>query len=221
MTVAIRVLIVDDHAVVRAGTRRILEESPDIQVVGEAGDGLEAVELARRAQPDVVILDVRLPGQSGVAAVRDIVALPGTRVLIFSAYEDDDYVLAAMRAGASGYILKTAPLRELPEAVRAVHRGETVLHPAITRRIARLWAQRPPSPYQGRQLTPREAEVLRLVAQGLRNREVAQRLGLSRRTVDGHLAAIFAKLGVSTRTEAAMYAVTHHLVPAETPEGEG
>jgi NarL family two-component system response regulator LiaR len=205
----IRVLIAEDHALVREGTRQILEQEADIVVVGEAGDGRGAVEEAARLKPDVALVDIRMPGLSGVEATRRIREVsPETAVLVLSAYDDDDYVSTLFDAGASGYMLKTARSEELVEAVREVHSGQTALHPAIAHKIARLWARRSqPQPNEER-LTAREMEVLRLVCRGLLNKEIARELDVSVRTVEGHLKGIFNRLGVRSRTEAAMYAAT-------------
>ncbi|BAS29276.1 LuxR family transcriptional regulator [Limnochorda pilosa] len=211
-----RVLIAEDHAFVREGTRRILEEQADCEVVAEAADGESAVELARRMRPDVALVDIRLPRLNGVEVTRRLRSTsPGTRVLILSAYDDDDYVFALMEAGAAGYLLKTAPAREVVEAVRSVAKGETVLHPAITQKIARLWSEggsrpAPSPPRDEHPLTPREMEVLRLVAKGLRNMQIAEALHVSVRTVEGHLSSIFGKLGVTSRTGAVIYGAQHH-----------
>ncbi len=206
----VRVLIAEDHAVVREGTRRILEEHPDLVVVAEAGDGIEAVQQAKRTLPHVALVDIRLPRINGIEAARRLRAeSPGTRVLVLSAYDDDDYVLALMQAGASGYLLKNVPAHEVVEAVRAVARGEVVLHPVIAQKLARLWASGigpgAASQRSGNPLSPRETEVLRLVAKGLRNTEIAETLHISVRTVEGHLNSIFAKLGVKSRTQAVIY----------------
>jgi DNA-binding NarL/FixJ family response regulator len=211
----IRIVLVEDHALVREGTRRILEPCPDLAVVGEAGDGAAAVALIERLRPDVAVLDVRIPGLSGIEVVRRMrERSPGTRALVLTAYDDDDYILALMEAGALGYLLKTAQATELVEAIRAVHLGEPVLSPDVAAKVARLWRRRrvdvrrePAEP-----LTPREHEVLELAARGLRNRAIAARLVVSVRTVEGHLNSIFGKLGVSSRTEAVIHALAHGYV---------
>lgn len=206
----IRVLIAEDHALVRQGTRHILEQSPDIVVVGEAADGATAVVRAAILRPDVALLDIRMPGLNGVEATIQIKQkVPQTAVLIVSAFDDDDYVRALFEAGASGYVLKTIGAEELVSAVRRVHAGETVIHPVIAQKVARLLSQ-PAHPRVDRlHLTEKEVEVLRRVCEGLRNKEIAAQLGISVRTVEGHLETIFGRLGLRSRTEAAMYAATH------------
>jgi two-component system, NarL family, response regulator LiaR len=209
---AIRVILGEDHFLVREGTRHMLAQYPDLVVVGEAGTGQAVLELFEVLQPDVAILDMRMPGPSTIEVTRNARELaPRSRVLILSAYDDDDLVHAAMEVGASGYLLKTVRASELVAAVRAVHRGEIVLHPEIGRKLAALWARQRTDPEMTAQevLTPRELQVLRCVARGLRNKDVASELELSARTVEGHLSTILSKLGVCSRTEAAAYAFAH------------
>jgi NarL family two-component system response regulator LiaR len=205
----IRVVIAEDHALMREGTRRILEQQPDITIVGEAEDGARAVDIAVRLRPDVALLDIRMPDCNGVEATRQIRQLaPDTAVLILSAYDDDYYVRALFEVGASGYLLKTVRADELVDAVRRVHAGETVLHPAIARKVAQLLARTSASQRDGVHLTVKELDVLRLVCRGLRNKEISRELAMSVRTVEGHLDAIFNRLGVRSRTEAAMHAAS-------------
>ncbi len=199
----IRVLLVDDHEMVRRGTRDLLDLAPDIRVIGEASDGEEAIHLVARTRPDVVLMDVALPGTNGIAATREIKRMmPRVAVLALSAYDDPAYVHALLDAGAAGYILKSIRGPALIGAVRAVRDGESVIDPALTaiaaRRAAGRTEDRPPDPG----LTPREIEVLRLAAGGLTNRGIANRLSISARTVQVHLIHIFQKLDVGSRTEA-------------------
>lgn len=206
----IRVLIAEDHSLVREGTRQVLDQQPDMTVIAEAGDGGSAVDAAVRHSPDVALLDIRMPGMTGIEATRLIrQRAPSTAVLILSAYDDDDYVSALLEAGAAGYLLKTVRAEELVDAVRRVHTGETVFHPAIAHKLARLWSRRSDLVSDKSPLTEREMDVLRLVCRGLLNKEIAAELGVSVRTVEGHLNAIFGRLGVRSRTEAAMHAASH------------
>ncbi len=208
----IRVLVVDDHPLHREGAHHTLAEQPDLQVVGEAATGERALELVDALQPDVVLMDVRLPGITGIETTREIIRRhPTVRVLLVSAYEDDEYVRGALAAGACGYLLKTAPGSELVQAVRAVATGATVLESSLVG-ILRAAAEAPPV----ERLTDRELEVLALLASGLRNKEIASRLALSRRTVERHCGEIYAKLGASSRTEAVMMGVERGLVGVGT-----
>lgn len=208
----IRIVLADDHALVRDGTRRILEQCPDLVVVGEAGDGQEALALIARLQPDVAILDVRMPRLGGVDVVRQMQECsPGTKTLVLTAYDDDEYILALMELGAHGYLLKTARASELVDAVRCIQGGEAVLHPAVAAKVARLWRSHRGivHPEPAGRLSIREHEVLRLAARGLRNKAIADELVISVRTVEGHFNSILAKLGVASRTEAVLYAIAH------------
>jgi DNA-binding NarL/FixJ family response regulator len=201
----IRVILADDHALVRQGIRQFLEEADDIAVVAEAANGSEAVRLAEQHHPDVAVLDVQMPGMTGIEATRQIKArVPGVRVLILTAYDEDPYVFALLQAGANGYILKSADADELLQAVRKVHRGESALSPEVTEKVVRQIQQGGPAQTakQVEPLTPREIDVLRLAAQGLTNRAIGRELGISDRTVQGHLANIYGKLNAASRTEA-------------------
>lgn len=196
----LRILLAEDHAVVREGTREILERDEGIDVVGEADAGPRALEMATECAPDIVLLDLSLPGLNGIEVTRRLRERPGApRVLILSAYDDSDYVIAATEAGAHGYLLKTAHAEEVIAAIYAVARGEVVLHPALALELARRATAREREPSI---LSDQELEILRLVARGLRNRDIALELSVSVRTVEAHLTSIFNKLGVASRTEA-------------------
>ncbi|GMR02193.1 MAG: response regulator transcription factor [Acidimicrobiia bacterium] len=201
-----RVLVVDDHTLVRRGTREILEHQTEIRVVGEAADGDEAVSLTDRLRPDVVLMDLGLPGLGGVEATREIKARwPEVQVLVLTVHDDDQYVFEAIRAGASGYLLKDVHDNELIDAVLAVAEGGVVLQPAVARRLVaglRTRGGTLDEPPPTKPLTDRELQVLRLVAKGLSNREVSELLGVSARTVETHLSHVYRKLGASSRTEA-------------------
>jgi DNA-binding NarL/FixJ family response regulator len=201
----IRVVLADDHAVVRKGIREFLEQEADITVVAEAADGEQAVALVAEHQPDVAVLDIQMPVASGIEATRRIKARhPGVRILILTAYDDDPYIFALLQAGASGYILKTADSGDLVQAVRAVSQGESPLDPAVTQKMVQQLATGRPLGAQAsaEPLTGREVEVLRLVAKGLTNKAIGRALDISDRTVQGHLANIYGKLHASSRTEA-------------------
>jgi NarL family two-component system response regulator LiaR len=207
----IRILIADDHAFVREGTRRILEQEPDLEVVAEAGDGEEAVKLACDLKPDVALLDVAMPRVDGIEATRRIKALcPAVAVLVLSAYDDDQFIFGLLEAGAAGYLLKSVRGQEIVEALRAVHAGESVLHPSVARKVLNRFAGVSGKPRERKfldLLTEREMDVLKLVTKGLSNKDIAEGLCLSVRTVQGHLANIFNKLRVSSRTEAVVHAL--------------
>ena len=203
----IRVIVADDHALVREGTRQLLEREPDIEVVGEAANGAEAVALVERLAPDVAILDISMPVMGGIEATERIKAIrPSTVVLILSQYDDDQYVFALLAAGAAGYLLKDVPSAEVVRAVRSVHAGEPALHPAVARKVLERFASEgaPPGPAaeNATVLTDRERDVLRLAACGMSNARIAQQLSVSIRTAQAHLTNIFNKLGVGSRTEA-------------------
>lgn len=213
---SVRVLIADDQELVRTGFRMILKAEPDIDVVGEAADGAEAVELARRLRADVVLMDIRMPVVDGLEATRRLVAASGdTRVLILTTFDLNEYVYEALRAGASGFLLKDAPAAQLVTAVRVVASGEALLAPSITRRLIAEFARRPPlnnKPERMQELTPRELEVLRLVARGLSNAEIANELFVSDATVKTHVARILMKLDLRDRVQAVVAAYESGLV---------
>ena len=205
----IKVLLAEDHVVVREGTRELIRHEADMEVVGEASDGEEAVELANKLQPDVIIMDIAMPKLSGIEATKQIKALrPDTAVLILTAYDNDQYIFALLEAGAAGYLLKNVRGRELIDAVRAVYAGESVLHPAVARRVIGQLVSPAPSHTGARVTEPlseRETDVLKLAAKGISNKDIAMELFLSPRTVQAHLGNIFNKLGVASRTEAVLY----------------
>jgi DNA-binding NarL/FixJ family response regulator len=212
----ISLVLADDHAVVRAGTRQLLERQSDMLVVGEAANGEEAVRLAKELKPAVVVMDVRMPGVSGVEATRRIKEeVPQVAVLVLTAHDDDEYVFALLQAGANGYLLKTAETDELVKAIRTVAAGQSALDPTVAGKVVAQFASGRSLPellsnvkkdeFDG--LTERELEILRLVGRGLTNKKIGRQLFISDRTVQAHLSNIFSKLGVESRTEAAMHAV--------------
>jgi DNA-binding NarL/FixJ family response regulator len=205
----IRVLVVDDHPIVRDGLAAVLEDQDDLKVVGAAGTAQDAVAQAGRERPDIVLLDLELPDMSGIDAIPQIMAAaPEARVIVFTAYDTDERVLGAIRAGARGYVLKGAAGEEIARAVRAVHAGGSHL----ASRVAALVMAEVASPRRGRMLTPREHEILRLVADGLPTKQIARRLRITERTVKFHVASIFNKLGASNRAQAVAQAVQRGLI---------
>jgi DNA-binding NarL/FixJ family response regulator len=221
--VSIRLLLADDQPLMRAGFRMILEEIDDIDIVGEARDGVEAVRLARDLNPDVILMDVRMPGVDGIEATRRIVAAGGTaRILILTTFDLDEYAFSALRAGASGFVVKDVPLDELARAIRAVASGDAVVSPRITRRLLDIYAAKLPDLSDRgtsglartalSQLTPREQEVLLEVATGLSNTEIAEKLVVSEATVKTHVGSILAKLGLRSRVHAVIFAYDTGLV---------
>jgi len=205
----IRVMLAEDHVVVREGTRELIQHEEDMEVVGEAGDGEEAVALAPRVKPNVIIMDVNMPKLNGIEATKQIKAImPSVAVLVLTAYDNDQYVSALLEAGAAGYLLKNIKGRELIDAVRAVNAGESVLTPKIARKVLNRFAisgNKPEGEPIANVLSERELEVLKLAAKGLSNRDIAEQLFLSIRTVQAHLGNIFNKLDVGSRTEAILY----------------
>ncbi len=208
----IKVIIADDHALFRDGTKSLLEQEPDLEVVGEASYGDEAVELVNKLRPHVVLMDIAMPKVNGIEATRQIKArYPATAVLILTAYDNEEYILALLEAGAAGYLLKNVSGKELVNSIRAVYSGEAVLHPIIASKIFNQFVtsvQETSKAGQPQNLSEREMEILQLAAKGMGNQDIADALFLSRRTVQSHLASMFRKMGVSSRTEAILQALS-------------
>lgn len=220
MTAPIRVLVVDDHDLVRDGMAAILAADPAIEIVGEAADGPAAVEVARKVEPDIVLMDVEMPGGDGLTATRSILtSCPTTRVLMLTMFDLDEYVFQALRVGASGFLLKTTPSSKLVDAVKACAAGETLLAPSVMHRLITTYVQHPPAPQiepnSGplRTLTPRELDVLRAIARGLSNAEIGTELYLAEATVKTHITRILAKLGLRDRVQAVVLAYETGLAP--------
>jgi NarL family two-component system response regulator LiaR len=218
----IRVLIVDDHGIVRQGLRTYLELLDDIEVIGEAENGTEAVAQVRQHQPDVVLMDLVMPEMDGIEATRQVIDInPSTRVIVLTSFADDEKVFPAIKAGATGYLLKDISPADLANAIRAVHAGETHLHPDITKKLVEqlVGPKTDPEPVAD-DLTPRELEVLRLIAQGMNNRQIALALTISEKTVKTHVSHILNKLHLADRTQAAIYAHRHGVASEMThPRG--
>ncbi len=214
----IRILIADDHALMRGGLRGILDAQPDMEVVGEADDGAHAIDEALRLRPDIVIMDIRMPKLDGIEATRRLMAQGewAPQVLVLTTFDLDEYVFEALRAGAGGFMLKDAPPGQLAEAVRTVAAGESLLAPAVTKRLVERFVRRPPSDHVRRErfdeLTDRELEVLRLITRGLSNAEIGAELFLSEATVKTHVTRVLAKLGVRDRVQAVVLAYESGLV---------
>jgi DNA-binding NarL/FixJ family response regulator len=222
--VSIRLLIADDQELVRTGLRLFLQMQDDLEVVGEAGDGIEAVARARELRPDVVLMDIRMPRLNGIEATASLAEAgiePRPRVLVLTTFDLDEYVFGALRAGAAGFLLKDAPRERLLEAIRVVHRGDALLSPSITRRLVEEFAARA-DPLEApetvlAQLTPREREVLALVARGYSNSEIAQRLVVTEATVKSHVGSVLSKFGLRDRVQAVVFAYEHGIVVPGEP----
>ena len=206
--VNISIVLCEDHLITREGIRRLLEDEEGLEIVGEASNGEEAIQLVTDVKPDVILMDIAMPKLNGIEATRQIrIISPKTRILILSAYDDDEYVFALLKAGATGYLLKNVGGDELVKAIRTVSKGEPVLNPVVAMKVVnyfRLGDKEPPSTEETPQLTERELSIIRLAAKGLTNKDIAENLHLSYRTVEGHLRDIFNKLGVGSRTEAVL-----------------
>ena len=221
MTKTIRVLIADDHAIVRKGIRALLATEADIEVVGEAADGKEAVEKAERLHPDVILMDLVMPGMDGIEATRRITTRqPEIRILVLTSFAEDEKVFPALKAGALGYLLKDAGPEELVRAIRQVYCGESSLHPAIARKVLQELSRPPERPPTPEPLTERELEVLRLIAKGKSNREIAEELVISEATVRTHVSNILGKLQLASRTQAALYALREGIAELEEAQNE-
>lgn len=208
----IQVLIVDDHAIVRQGIRFVLEQQPDIVVVGDGSDGRQAATLAAELLPDVILLDLLMPRMDGITAVREIKRItPSVRIIVLTSYSEDDQIFGVIKAGALSYLLKDADLHDLVAAVRAAARGESILHPMVAARVLREMRQQAQSPLQ--ELTPRELEVLAHIARGRSNAEIAIDLGIGAQTIKTHVSNILSKLHLADRTQAAIYALQQRLIP--------
>ena len=215
MTSEINVLIVDDHGIVRQGLRKYLDLHENITIVGEAENGFDALEKVNQFTPDIVLMDLVMPEMDGIEATQKIIAAyPGIKVIVLTSFTEDDKVFSAIKAGAVGYLLKDVSPPDLAKAIQAVHSGETHLHSDITKKLMNQFVN-PKSEAETtlEDLTPREMEVLQLVAQGLSNKELAKELTISEKTVKTHLSSIYGKLNLSDRTQAAIYALKHDLVP--------
>jgi len=215
MTTKIKVMIVDDHGIVRQGLRTYLDLLEDITIIAEAENGLDAIKKVKRYNPEIVLMDLVMPEMDGIEATHKICgSYPEVKVIVLTSFTEDEKVFSAIKSGAVGYLLKDISPPELAKAIRAVHSGETHLHPEITKKLMNQFIS-PKSDIEitPDELTPREMEVLQLIARGLSNKELAKKLTISEKTVKSHLSSIFSKLHLSDRTQAAIYALKHNLVP--------
>jgi NarL family two-component system response regulator LiaR len=218
MTENIRILIADDHAVVREGLRALIEVETGMELVGEAADGIEAVQKARSLHPDVILLDLVMPRMGGIEAIGEIKEEdPGARILVVTSFAEDDKVFPAIKAGALGYLLKDSTPRELIQAIRDVYQSEPTMHPSIARKLMRELQRPPELPPTEEPLTERELEVLSLVARGLSNQEIGEKLFITERTVRTHVSNILSKLHLANRTQATLYALREGLARLDEP----
>lgn len=212
----IKVLIADDHPVVREGLMTMIGREPDFQVIGEASNGVEAVNKSKELRPDVVLMDLRMPELDGVEAIRQISAdLPNTKFIILTTFSDDEYIFKGIEVGARAYLLKDAPREELFKAIRAVYQGESLIQPVVASRVLERFAELSKHSLSPETLTEREVEVLRLIAKGAANKEIAAQLNISNSTVKTHIASIFQKLGANDRTEAVTLAIKKGIIRLE------
>ena len=213
MDETIKILIADDHAIVREGLRSLIATEPGMELLGEAQDGVEAVHLYEKLQPDIALLDLMMPNKNGISAIQDIISrYPQARILVLTSFAEDEQILPAIKAGSKGYLLKDSSPVELLRAIREIYAGESLLSPSIARKLIQE-INRPPQPMETVEtLSEREMEVLNLVADGLSNQDIAERLVISERTARNHVGNILAKLGLENRTQAALYAVRMGLV---------
>jgi len=217
VTKSIKVLIADDHPLVREGLRALIATEPDMDLVGEASDGVEAVDLAMSLQPDVILLDLMMPNKTGIEAIQEIKEEnPDARILVVTSFGEDENVFPAIKAGALGYLLKDSSPQELLSALREIHRGEPSLHPTIALKLIRELNHPSQANAEGTPLTEREVEVLKLVAQGLSNHEIGETLVIAERTVSKHVSSIIEKLHVSNRTQVALYALKEGLATLDS-----
>jgi NarL family two-component system response regulator LiaR len=216
VTQEIRILIVDDHDIVREGQRALIESEPGMELVGEAKDGIEAVDLASRLQPDVILMDLHMPKKDGIEATTEIKCEnPESRILVLTSFNDDEKVYAAIKAGAMGFLLKDSSPQKILKAIRKVYQGETSIGPRIAQKLMREIQRTSDSPPTEEPLTIREMEVIKLIAEGLSNQEIAERLVISERTVRTHVTNILGKLHLANRTQAALYALREGLADLE------
>jgi two-component system, NarL family, response regulator LiaR len=213
MSERIRILIVEDHGIVRRGLRLLISNAPDMEVVGEAANGIEGLEQVEALNPDLILMDLQMPRMTGIEAIREIKKRhPEMKILVLTSFADDENVFPAIKGGASGYLLKDSLPAELMDAIRAISQGRPSLHPVIAEKLMRELSNPETPPAHGERLTPREVEVLRLIAVGNSNHEIAEKLVVSERTVSTHIGSILSKLHLTNRTQAALYAVKEGLV---------
>jgi two-component system, NarL family, response regulator LiaR len=216
MTEIMRILIADDHAIVREGLRALIASEPGMELIGEAANGLEAVQQVHALKPDVILLDLVMPRYGGIEAIKEIKREnPAAAILVLTSFSEDEKIFSAIKAGASGYLLKDSTPQELLQAIRAVHHGESSLHPTIARKLIQELNHLPPLPATVEPLTEQETKVLNLIAHGLSNQEIADQLTVSERTVRVHVSSILSKLHLANRTQAALYALREGIATLE------